>query len=251
MTAAGYSGGYGCHDQGKNNDTPGAWRCSQLEAKSTLRGTMVCPLHGGGYADHRRAPPPPPPQLAAVARRRCRSRNAVVSQPHEQHQATRNGPPDAYCRATEAFTNDGCYPTNERAFPLGYGWVEPGKGWTRSHRPIRCRVPHDAPKKIKKLATLGKDTSRDWFNVPSAQDTEWAISYLSREDGMQRHQKARRKAAREHAGHRGCHHAPKMVPPRGSDGSSASPRPSATCLAETQIMHHVSVYVFVGLVLKT
>lgn len=191
--------------------------------------------------DRRRAPPPPPPQLAAVGRRRCRSRNAAISQPHERRQPARDDPPNNYCPASESFTNDCYYFTDERPFPLGYGWVEPGKGWTRSHRPTSC-VPPEAPQNVKKSAALGIDTSRDWFNKPSARDTAWAMSYLSREDGMQRQHILWRHAAREHAGRRGYHHAPKTVPPRGKNGSAASRQPSATYLTETHIMQHVSLF---------
>lgn len=242
MTVVGRPGGYGHNDEDTNARR--AWRSSELEETFTPPpGAMVCPLHGGGYLDHRRAPPPPPPQLAAVASRRCRSRNAAVSQSHGRHQATRDEPPDVYCSASQTCTNDGYYFTDERPFPLGYGWVEPGRGWTRSHRPTSCRVPpSDAPKDVKKSPTLGNDASRDWFNTPSVRDTVWAMSYLSRESDLPRQQKVRRKLAKEQAGRHGYHHRPKMVPLRekGYHGSTASRRPNAACLAETHIMQHVS-----------
>lgn len=230
-----------------NNNKRRSWRSSDLEETFTIPGAMVCPLHGGRYVDRRRAPPPPPPQLAAAARRRCRcSRNAAVSQFHDRHRATRDDSPEACRSASETLAYDCYYFTDDRPFPLGYGWVEPGKGWTRNHRPTSGRAP---PKTEKKPATLGKDTSRDWFNVPSARDAAWAMSYLSREDELPGQQKVRRNAAREYAGSRGCHDAAKMVPPRGyssSNSSTAPRRPNAACLAETHIMRHVSCWDWFG-----
>lgn len=187
----------------------------------------------------RRRGPPPPPQLAAVARQRCRSQNTGVSQSHERHQATRDDPPNTYFPSSETFTNDCYYLTDERPFSLGYRWAEPGKGWTRSHLPTSYRSPPDAPKDVKKSAMLGNTTLSDGFTAPSARDTAWAMSYLSREDGLPRQQKVTKNAAREQAGRRECQHAPTMVPPR---GFTASRRSNAAHLAETNIMKHVSFY---------
>lgn len=240
MTVADYPGGYGHNDEDTNNDRRQAWQPSDLEETFTLPRGIVCPLHGGGYANHRRAPPPPPPQLAAVARRRCRSRNVAVSQSHERHEATRDDPPDVCLAAPESLSNDCHYSADERNFRLGYGWVEPGKGWTRSHHPTSCRVPPHVSKDARKAAMFGKDTLNDWFNTPSARDTAWAMSYLSREDGLPRQQRVRRNVAREHAGRRGCQHAPKRSLARGDNNSTASRQPKAAYLAETHVMQNVS-----------
>ncbi|CAM9487719.1 unnamed protein product [Hapterophycus canaliculatus] len=93
---------------------------------------MICPLHGGrGYVGHvdNRAPPTPPPQLAAVAGDRCRFRHTD----NERRSTNKHTRFNAPCSPADAVENDLFYNLTEgRTSYPGYGWAEPGKGWTRN-----------------------------------------------------------------------------------------------------------------------
>lgn len=107
---------------------------------STFPG-RVCPLHGGKYDNSRKAPPPPPPppELVAAAGSCSRSRSPL---PYRRHARWDNHPE---C-STGACNNDHLAAGGVRPFSPGYGWAEPGKGWTRSLSRSRLRQRQAAPR---------------------------------------------------------------------------------------------------------
>lgn len=224
---------------------------------------MVCPLHGvGGFFDSR-GTPAPPPQLSAVAGHRCRSRNTKHERRGPKRDTASNAP----------------YSTDDRTFPPGYGWAEPGKGWTRcshqaqpSHswdvagmgtypryketRPAceesyehTAKTPfsrdvHTSPRKCRVPLDIAHDTSeinpQERLRGTRARDTAWAMSYLSREHCIHRMERIPRDLAKDMARrHR--------LQPRREQGKSSdvdtftrSAQQRGPDLAETEAMKHVS-----------
>lgn len=247
-----------CNDEDRealqysNSGRRASWRSSDIEATFSIPRNMICPLHGGRYIDSRGGLPPPPPQLAAVATHRRRSRNKSVSTTNERHRGEWDEPFKAHYPAAEAFTNQ--HLTDERVFPPGYGWAEPGKGWTRCStrtRPNRrppdqggsCRAPPDSLKDFRTSTVTGNDSSRSGVDRPTSRDAIWAMSYLAREDEASWQRRIVRNVTKDKAKSQGCHQQEFVSgPPKGVKGSVASRRQNAAQLAETHVMKNVSYY---------
>lgn len=232
-----------------------SWRSSDIEATFPAPRIMTCPLHGERKTDPREAPPPPPPQLAAVAVHCGRRRNSV-STTDERHRVEWDGPPKVYYPVADTFTNDSYCLTNERAIPPGYGWAEPGKGWTRCTTRTRanrrspdqggsCYVLPCAPEDSRTWTVTGNDASQCKVDEPFARDKAWAVSYLSREGDPSRQRRVLHSVAKERPKHRGCRQQ-ESTPgqPRGVKDSLGQRRRNAAQLAETHVMKHVSCNVY-------
>lgn len=214
---------------------PGAsWRSSDIEATFNLPGGMICPVHGGGHAISRReAPPPPPPEL----RRSC----------HERSKAKWDDSLDSYhYYASDTFPND-CYCSpNEKAFRPGYGWAEPGKGWTRNpRRPTSHRLRPDAREKTRTTNEAGKGdkTRGEQCRRPSVWDTQWAISYLSRDSDIPRQRASLHSTAEARVERHECQQGSRAAPPGSFKYySTGYRRQNGGHLAETHTMQHVGCF---------
>lgn len=236
---------------------------------------MICPLHGSrGHVDYR-GPPTPPPQLAAVAGYRCRSRNTNI----ERHHPHKDTPFNAPCATSDGVANDLFYATEGRTSSPGYGWAEPGKGWTRCSDHARSRLrPHaagtgacarhnDTRRVFQEIHVYSAKTplsgevnasSRSCRAPPDvlqdnsminkqeelggdrARDTSWAMSYLSRENSIPRRRRVPGSAGGQVAMRHGLRRKHEPAKPRDVEASTRSTRRSAADLVETRVINHVS-----------
>lgn len=122
----------GRHDE--NLDKPWSRRqgigwSSAMGATSTHSG-VICPLHGEGGIDLREDPPPPPELVATAGHPSCRYRDPFTY----KRRAWWCDPSKA---SGSVYKNDQL--ASERVPSPGYGWAEPGKGWTRCSSRSRSR----------------------------------------------------------------------------------------------------------------
>ncbi len=235
MTFAGYPVGSLPKDTAEGGRPGASWRSSDIEATFNLPRGMICPVHGGGHAIPRReAPPPPPPEL----RRSC----------HERSKAKWDEARDAHhYDASDIFPND-CYcSSKERAFRPGYGWAEPGKGWTRNRRrPISHRLRpdvHEKTRTTKNVMGKGDKPPGDRCDGPSVWDTQWAMSYLSRDSDIPRQRNSLQTATEEKAERHECQQGSRAAPPGSFKCSTGSRRRNVGHLAETHAMKHVGALI--------
>lgn len=140
------------HLSHKNRNAEVPSRLSILEARFTLSDVYgpenqpACPLHGGPRErpTSQLSLPTPPRELVATPthRRRTRSRSPF---PYARPEYESWDPPSAPGRTDGMRPNE---PEAETPYSQGYGWVEPGKGWTRStsggrshRRSVHCYRP--------------------------------------------------------------------------------------------------------------
>lgn len=237
---------------------------------------MICPLHGDRGHVNFRGPPTPPPQLAAVAGHRCRSRDAN----NERRRPRKDNPSNAPCSTYDVVANDSFYLTERRPFSPGYGWAEPGKGWTRysNHGQSNCYADNagtaacprrgDTRRVFKEIHAHSSKTpllsgemsaSGESYRVPSdvfqvtsevtaqeklgrkcARDTAWAMSFLSIENNVPQPERVPRNASGKIARRHELQRKHQPAKSRNVETSTTSRQRSAAHLSETRAMNHVS-----------